>query len=194
MLLQLNQVPLCHLSTAVPRVLISLSPSTRVGHQENKARPGKPRSPSWAPTLPWWTWILWCLNHHNLLLLWTHSWHQVGFCTVLHVSVGAFPSCRKNSAQLGAGGVKDGWFGLGFHGYFSQRIMIKSRRVSERHSGLAQHRDKSLKTPSLCSWAAAELYSSSSPHSELSVLGWRLLKMGEFQLDFVKAGEITLGR
>lgn len=52
-LLLLNQVPLCHLSTAVPRVLISLSPSTRVGHQANKAQPGKPRSPSWAPTLPW---------------------------------------------------------------------------------------------------------------------------------------------
>lgn len=54
---------------------------------------------------------------------------------------------------------------------------------------------QSLKTQSLCFWSAAELDSSSSPHSELSVLeSLGLLKMAELQLDFVKTGKIALGR
>lgn len=53
----------------------------------------------------------------------------------------SFPFLQGNSAQLGAAGVMDGWFGLGFVGYFSQQVMSKSRRVSGGHPGLTQHSD-----------------------------------------------------
>lgn len=95
MLFQLNPVPLCHLSIAVPQVLISLIPSTQAWHQANKVQLGKPLSLFWAPMLLWWTWIHWCLSHHSLLLHWIHSWHQVCFCTFLHFTILAFPSYRK---------------------------------------------------------------------------------------------------